>query len=108
MRSTDLNVIGHPPGKCLLCVRRLSRKLATSAPERQGDILVVAGDICGDNLRWADDWEVLGARLKDPPKARAVAWREKAPTTVSSLLRWDSEHRLTRCATRGTVRRVRA
>ncbi|CAH9418371.1 hypothetical protein SGL43_05420 [Streptomyces globisporus] len=32
---------------------------------------------------------MLGARLKDPPEARAVAWREKAPTTVSSLLRWD-------------------
>ncbi|GGW15392.1 MULTISPECIES: hypothetical protein [Streptomyces] len=50
MRRTDLNVVA-PPGKCLLGVRRLSRKLATSAPERQGDILVVAGDICGDNLR---------------------------------------------------------
>ncbi|MGW3927464.1 hypothetical protein ACWECC_05085 [Streptomyces microflavus] len=71
-------------------MRRLSRKLATSSPERQGDILVAAGGICGDIIRWADDWEVSGARLDDPPGARAVAWREKAPTTLSSPLRWTA------------------
>ncbi|MFJ8766593.1 hypothetical protein [Streptomyces clavifer] len=81
MSSTDLNMIEHPYGgcgKCLLCVCSLSRKLATSSPERSGDILVAVGAVGGHIIGWADGWEVSGARPDDPP-ARAVAWRRERP-----------------------------
>ncbi len=50
-------------GRCLVGVRRLSRKTdATSSPQRQGDqILRAAADVGGHIVAWADDWEVSGA-----------------------------------------------
>jgi len=50
-------------GRCLVGVRRLSRKTdATSSPLRQGDqILQATADAGGHIVAWADDWEVLGA-----------------------------------------------
>ncbi|WP_236654535.1 recombinase family protein [Streptacidiphilus anmyonensis] len=50
-------------GKCLVGVRRLSRKTdATSSPERQLDQVVAAvAAIGGHIIAWADDWEVSGA-----------------------------------------------
>ncbi|WP_220449749.1 recombinase family protein [Nonomuraea longispora] len=50
-------------GRCLVGVRRLSRKTdATSSPQRQGDqILRAAADAGGHIVAWADDWEVSGA-----------------------------------------------
>ncbi|HEY1703043.1 MAG TPA: recombinase family protein [Trebonia sp.] len=50
-------------GRCLVGVRRLSRKTdKTSSPERQGDqILRAAIDAGGHIIAWADDWEVSGA-----------------------------------------------
>ncbi len=50
-------------GRCLVGVRRLSRKTdATSSPQRQGDqILEATADAGGHIIAWADDWEVSGA-----------------------------------------------
>lgn len=50
-------------GKCMVAVRRLSRKTdATSSPERQADQVVDAVvSIGGHIIAWADDWEVSGA-----------------------------------------------
>jgi DNA invertase Pin-like site-specific DNA recombinase len=50
-------------GKCLVAVRRLSRKSdASSSPERQGKQCVkAAASIGGHIIAWADDWEVSGA-----------------------------------------------
>jgi site-specific DNA recombinase len=50
-------------GRCLVGVRRLSRKTdKTSSPQRQGDqILEAAADAGGHIVAWADDWEVSGA-----------------------------------------------
>ena len=50
-------------GKCLLGVRRLSRKTdATSSPEKQEDqVLRAAASVGGHIIDWADDWEVSGA-----------------------------------------------
>ena len=50
-------------GRCLVAVRRLSRKTdATSSPQRQGDqILQATVDVGGHIIAWADDWEVSGA-----------------------------------------------
>jgi site-specific DNA recombinase len=50
-------------GRCLVGVRRLSRKTdKTSSPERQGDqILGATRDVDGHIIAWADDWEVSGA-----------------------------------------------
>jgi DNA invertase Pin-like site-specific DNA recombinase len=50
-------------GRCLLALRRLSRKSdKTSSPQRQGDQdLNVAADADGHIIAWADDWEVSGA-----------------------------------------------
>ncbi|MEU8361484.1 recombinase family protein [Nonomuraea sp. NPDC048882] len=50
-------------GRCLVGVRRLSRKTdATNSPQRQADqILQATADIGGHIVAWADDWEVSGA-----------------------------------------------
>ena len=50
-------------GRCLVGVRRLSRKTdKTNSPERQGNqILAATGDAGGHIIAWADDWEVSGA-----------------------------------------------
>lgn len=50
-------------GRCLVAVRRLSRKSdKTSSPQRQGDQdLQAAADAGGHIIAWADDWEVSGA-----------------------------------------------
>ena len=50
-------------GRCLLALRRLSRKTdKTSSPQRQGDQdLQAAADAGGHIIAWADDWEVSGA-----------------------------------------------
>jgi site-specific DNA recombinase len=50
-------------GKCLVGVRRLSRKKdATSSPEKQkGQVLKAAASVGGHIIAWADDWEVSGA-----------------------------------------------
>ena len=50
-------------GRCLVAVRRLSRKTdKTSSPQRQGDQdLQAAADAGGHIIAWADDWEVSGA-----------------------------------------------
>ena len=50
-------------GRCLVAVRRLSRKSDnTSSPQRQGDQdLAAAADAGGHIIAWADDWEVSGA-----------------------------------------------
>ncbi|WP_194908687.1 recombinase family protein [Catenulispora rubra] len=50
-------------GKCLVGVRRLSRKVdATSSPERQRDqVLEAVTAVDGHVIAWADDWEVSGA-----------------------------------------------
>jgi site-specific DNA recombinase len=50
-------------GRCLVAVRRLSRKTdKTSSPQRQGDQdLQAAVDAGGHIIAWADDWEVSGA-----------------------------------------------
>lgn len=50
-------------GKCLVAVRRLSRKTdATSSPERQGrQIIDIVDQVGGHIIGWADDWEVSGA-----------------------------------------------
>ncbi len=50
-------------GRCLVGVRRLSRKTdKTSSPARQGDqILQATADVGGHIVAWADDWEVSGA-----------------------------------------------
>ena len=50
-------------GRCLVGVRRLSRKTdKTSSPQRQGDQdLKAASDAGGHIIAWADDWEVSGA-----------------------------------------------
>lgn len=50
-------------GRCLVAVRRLSRKTdKTSSPQRQGDQdLKAAADAGGHIIAWADDWEVSGA-----------------------------------------------
>lgn len=50
-------------GKCLVGLRRLSRKTdATSSPERQRDHVLSAAEADGGHIiAWADDWEVSGA-----------------------------------------------
>jgi DNA invertase Pin-like site-specific DNA recombinase len=50
-------------GRCLVAVRRLSRKTdKTSSPQRQGDQdLQAAVDAGGHIIAWADGWEVSGA-----------------------------------------------
>ena len=50
-------------GRCLVGVRRLSRKSdKTSSREKQGNqILGAIGDAGGHIIAWADDWEVSGA-----------------------------------------------
>ena len=50
-------------GRCLVGVRRLSRKTdKTSSPARQGDqILDATAGVGGHIIAWADDWEVSGA-----------------------------------------------
>lgn len=50
-------------GRCLVGVRRLSRKSdATSSPERQEQqVLDAAAGVGGHVIAWADDWEVSGA-----------------------------------------------
>ena len=50
-------------GRCLVAVRRLSRKTdKTSSPQRQADQdLRAAADAGGHIMAWADDWEVSGA-----------------------------------------------
>ena len=50
-------------GRCLVAVRRLSRKTdKTSSPQRQGNQdLQAAADAGGHIIAWADDWEVSGA-----------------------------------------------
>jgi resolvase-like protein len=50
-------------GRCLVAVRRLSRKTdKTSSPQRQADQdLQAAADAGGHIIAWADDWEVSGA-----------------------------------------------
>jgi site-specific DNA recombinase len=50
-------------GRCLVAVRRLSRKTdKTSSPQRQGDQdLRASVDAGGHIIAWADDWEVSGA-----------------------------------------------
>lgn len=50
-------------GKCLVAVRRLSRKTdATSSPEKQAaHDLAAAAAVGGHVIAWADDWEVSGA-----------------------------------------------
>lgn len=50
-------------GKCLVGVRRLSRKTdATSSPEKQRDQILSAVEAVGGHIiAWADDWEVSGA-----------------------------------------------
>jgi site-specific DNA recombinase len=50
-------------GRCLVAVRRLSRKTdKTSSPQRQGNQdLKAAADAGGHIIAWADDWEVSGA-----------------------------------------------
>jgi site-specific DNA recombinase len=50
-------------GRCLVGVRRLSRKTdKTSSPARQADqILQATADAGGHIVAWADDWEVSGA-----------------------------------------------
>ena len=50
-------------GRCLVAVRRLSRKTdKTSSPQRQGDQdLQAAAGAGGHIIAWADDWEVSGA-----------------------------------------------
>ncbi|MEC3996773.1 recombinase family protein [Actinacidiphila sp. DG2A-62] len=50
-------------GKCMLGVRRLSRKSdATSSPERQEQqVLSAVSAIGGHVIAWADDWEISGA-----------------------------------------------
>jgi DNA invertase Pin-like site-specific DNA recombinase len=50
-------------GRCLVGVRRLSRKSdKTNSPEKQGNqILGATGDAGGHIIAWADDWEVSGA-----------------------------------------------
>ncbi|WP_407285503.1 recombinase zinc beta ribbon domain-containing protein [Streptomyces sp. BP-8] len=49
-------------GKCLVGLRRLSRKTdATSSPERRRDhVLAVTKEYGGHIIAWADDWEVSG------------------------------------------------
>lgn len=50
-------------GKCVIAVRRLSRKTdATSSPDRQArQVIRSVDDIGGHIIGWADDWEVSGA-----------------------------------------------
>src|SRR4051812_11967341 len=50
-------------GKCLLGVRRLSRKSdATYSPARQAEqVLEATASVGGHIIGWADDWEVSGA-----------------------------------------------
>ncbi|MGW6774059.1 recombinase family protein [Streptomyces sp. NPDC055037] len=57
-------------GKCLVGVRRLSRKTDKSnSPGKQRDFILTAVEAVGGHIiAWADDWEVSGAVA---PKARA-------------------------------------
>jgi site-specific DNA recombinase len=50
-------------GRCLVGVRRLSRKTdKTSSPQRQAEQILAATDDAGGHIvAWADDWEVSGA-----------------------------------------------
>lgn len=50
-------------GKCLIGVRRLSRKSeSTNSPEKQGYLILKAtAEVGGHIIGWADDWEVSGA-----------------------------------------------
>jgi hypothetical protein len=64
-------------GRCLVAVRRLSRKTdKTSSPQRQGDQdLQAAVDADGHIIAWADDWEVSGATDPMTRKGLPVAAR---------------------------------
>ncbi|WP_327325617.1 hypothetical protein OG735_26420 [Streptomyces sp. NBC_01210] len=50
-------------GKCLVAVRRLSRRNESSnSPGKQlGQVLTAATDVGAHIIGWADDWEVSGA-----------------------------------------------
>ena len=80
-------------GRCLVGVRRLSRKTdKTSSPARQADqILQATADVGGHIVAWADDWEVSGAT--DPLTRRGsgrgcgVRW---VRMTVSWPRRWTA------------------
>lgn len=50
-------------GKCLVGVRRLSRKTdSTNSPEKQlTHVLSAVESVGGHVIAWADDWEVSGA-----------------------------------------------
>ncbi|MFG2862160.1 recombinase family protein [Streptomyces sioyaensis] len=50
-------------GKCLVGVRRLSRKSESSnSPEKQADLILKATEEVGGHIiAWVDDWEVSGA-----------------------------------------------
>ena len=78
-------------GRCLVGVRRLSRKSdKTSSPEKQGNqILAATGDNGGHIIAWADDWEVSGATdpLTRPGSARGCAARW-GRTTASCPPAW--------------------
>ena len=69
-------------GRCLVAVRRLSRKTdKTSSPQRQGDQdLQAAADAGGHIIAWADDWEVSGAT--DPMTRKGLG-------PVAARARWD-------------------
>ena len=81
-------------GRCLVGVRRLSRKTdATSSPQRQGDqILQAAADAGGHIIAWADDWEVSGAT--DPLTRRGsgrgcgVRWGRMTASRRPALTGW--------------------
>lgn len=63
MSDTDIERPYDGCGKCLVALRRLSRKTdATSSPERQRSMVIEAVRAVGGHIiAWADDWEVSGA-----------------------------------------------
>ena len=81
-------------GRCMVGVRRLSRKSdATSSPERQGQqILAAVADAGGHVIAWADDWEVSGAtnpldRKRFGPWLRGDSrYRSRARTRIGGNL----------------------
>ncbi|MFJ3757117.1 recombinase family protein [Streptomyces sp. NPDC090080] len=69
-------------GKCLVGVRRLSRKTeSTNSPEKQGDLIERAAREAGAHIiAWADDWEVSGATdPRDRPQFGPWLRGEKGP-----------------------------
>ncbi|KUF18884.1 recombinase family protein [Streptomyces silvensis] len=69
-------------GKCLVGVRRLSRKSdATWSPERQRtNVLSAVASVGGHVIAWADDWEVSGATNPlDRPKLGPWLKGERGP-----------------------------